>query len=306
MASKSDPFCGITARIKLSHYLRGIHSTVGAKMAAARYEKIRIESWRQFRQIAAGPSYRSWAFRGQSDANWKLLSTLSRYLMNFNVHKDAWPQQESRILRIFRRKAHLFLQHIPDEDDSFQWLALMQHHGAPTRLLDFTWSPYVAAFFALERATANAAVWALFPPWLYNKRTRTLRPSQRVEAHEIGPWVKGNYEKYFLPNEQRSVIIGEPHRMNQRIIAQSGTFVIPGVLDTPLDELAPGRAITKFILVTSKLRKEALAELYKMNISHATLFPDIDGLARSLAYELEFHWAFDPATMKKRRGYFVE
>ena len=51
--------------------------------------------------------------------------------------------QEERIARIFQRKAHLFLTHIPERSDTFQWLALMQHHGAPTRSLDFTWSPYV-------------------------------------------------------------------------------------------------------------------------------------------------------------------
>jgi hypothetical protein len=127
-----------------------------------------------------------------------------------------------------------------------------------------------------------------------------------VEAGEPGPWVKGNYEKYFLPNEQKFVIIGEPHRMNQRLIAQSGTFVMPGVLDIPIEELVPKGAIVKLTLVTEKLRKQAMAELYKMNISNATLFPGLDGLARSLAYELEFHWAFDPTTMERYEGYFIE
>jgi hypothetical protein len=46
-----------------------------------------------------------------------------------------------------------------------------------------------------------------------------------------------------------------------------------------------------------------MRDLYKMNITHATLFPDIDGLARSLAFELEYHWAFDPATMERYPGY---
>jgi hypothetical protein len=48
-----------------------------------------------------------------------------------------------------------------------------------------------------------------------------------------------------------------------------------------------------------------MSELYDMNISNATLFPGLDGLARSLAYELESHWAFDPITMKKRKGFYV-
>lgn len=270
------------------------------------YENITIESWEQFQEVVGKPKFRSWAFRGQSNAAWQLFSSLSRYLKTFKVHKDAWVQQELRILRIFRRKTHLFLDHIPEENDSFQWLALMQHHGAPTRLLDFTWSPYVAAFFALERATQDAAIWALFPPKLSNKKTRTIRPSQKVEVDEIGPWIVGNYENYFLPNKHELVIIGEPQRMNQRVIAQSGTFVMPGILDKPIEEFVPENAIVKFTLVTEKLRKEAMAKLYLMNINNASLFPGLDGSSRSLAYELEFHWAFDPITMEKYEGYSID
>ena len=56
-----------------------------------------------------------------------------------------------------------FSTSLPAVDDDFQWLALMQHYGAPTRLLDFTWSPYVAAFFALERTLGDGVVWAMNP-----------------------------------------------------------------------------------------------------------------------------------------------
>lgn len=267
---------------------------------------VKIDSWQQFIEIVSGPTFRSWAFRGQSDASWQLFSTLSRYFLNYHVHPDAWQQQEYRILRIFRRKSHLFLDHIPEENDAFQWLALMQHHGAPTRLIDFTWSPYVAAFFALEHATADAAVWALFPPGLNNSKVKTLRASQKVSADKIGPWVEGNYETYFLPNDNPFVVIGEPQRMNQRLIAQSGTFVLPGVLHTPVEDLVPADSITKFTFTTAQVRRQAMAELYKMNISHATLFPGLDGLARSLGYELESHWAFDPITMEQHKGFYIE
>src|SRR5438445_599273 len=70
---------------------------------------------------------------------------------------------DARILSIFKRKSIHFLQHIPDRDDDFPWLALMQDHGAPTRLLDFTWSPYVAAFFALHNTTHEGVIWACNP-----------------------------------------------------------------------------------------------------------------------------------------------
>lgn len=128
-----------------------------------------IESWREFQELVTGPQYRSWAFRGQEKSEWPLNSTISRHFIDYKVHQDVWAHQEDRILRVFRRKAHLFLQHIPAEDDTFQWLALMQHHGAPTRLLDFTWSPFVAAFFALEKAKTDCAVWAVNFPKIWER-----------------------------------------------------------------------------------------------------------------------------------------
>src|SRR5262249_6965591 len=59
----------------------------------------------------------------------------------------------------------------------------------------------------------------------------------------------------------------------------------------------------KIELDVPALRETAIRELYGMNITHATLFPDVDGLARSMAYELEYHWAFDPRTMQPRPGF---
>src|SRR5262249_18350123 len=100
-----------------------------------------INNWQDFYEGVAGPEDRNWAFRGHSDAERPLYSSLSRYLKEYGIHREAWSEQEARIGRIFRRKAHLFLEHVTTATDAFQWLALMQHHGAPTRLLDFTWSP---------------------------------------------------------------------------------------------------------------------------------------------------------------------
>jgi hypothetical protein len=269
-----------------------------------------IRTWQEFHDVVAGPDYKNWAFRGQSDASWPLYSSLSRYLKNYRIHPDAWFPQEERIGRIFRRKAHLFLDHVPDEADAFQWLALMQHHGAPTRLLDFTWSPFVAAFFALERATEDAAVWAVFVPALWRTGHKISFPDkeERLGPDERSLRNPGAYENYYLDNDVPFVSSGEPMVMNKRLIAQSGTFVVPSVLDQPVEQVLAGysparRAVTKFVLETSRLRKEAMLALYNMNLTNATLFPDLDGLARSMAYELEFHWAFDPETMKVNPGY---
>jgi len=257
----------------------------------APYKVVRVKSWADFLSVAAESPYDNWAFRGQRDASLPLFSVLSRYLSTYKIDPRAWMDQEERILRIFKRKAIHFLSHIPHRDDDFQWLALMQDHGAPTRLLDFTWSPYVAAFFALHNATGDAVIWACNP--------REIEHVVQLDLEKPGA-----FRKHFLTNQKPFVWIGEPHAMNRRLIAQSGTFLAPSVLDQPIDAILttypkPKDTLIKFILPANKIREKGMRELYKMNITQATLFPDLDGLARSLAYELEFHWAYDPRRMKR-------
>ena len=264
------------------------------KRARRSYRVFRLQSWDAFLKLIVNPPYSHWAFRGERDERWPLYSSLSRYLQNFGVARDAWPEQEGRIVRIFKRKAHQFLEGAPEWDDDFQWLALMQHHGAPTRLIDFTWSPYVAAFFALERALKDCVVWAMNPARVASSRV--------PDAGHMDPRIRGNFAAHYLQGNERFIWMGDPLTMNRRLIAQSGTFLVPGVLDVPVEEILGDRdqenIVAKFILASS-VREEGMRELYRMNITYATLFPDLDGLARSMGYELEFHWAYNPRTMEK-------
>ena len=258
------------------------------------YDIIRIESWQQYLSIIGDSPYQNWAFRGQRDASMPLFSTISRYFMSFAVDPRAWAGQEKRILRIFKRKAIHFLDIVPDRDDDFEWLALMQDHGAPTRLLDFTWSPYVAAFFALHNTTREGVIWACNPV--------EIEKMKQVDLEK-----PGGFRKYFLSEAGNFVWLGEPYAMNRRLIAQSGTFLVPAVLDKSIEEIlkdypSPRETLIKFIMQATKVREKGMRELYRMNVTQASLFPDLDGLARSLAYELEFHWAYDPRTMKPQRG----
>src|SRR5690242_14936775 len=187
------------------------------KKRAQSYRVFTPESWEAFLELVTRPPYSNWAFRGERDERIPLYSSLSRYLQNFKVSPDAWADQEGRILRIFKRKAHQFLDQPPAHDDDFQWLAMMQHHGAPTRLIDFTWSPYVAAFFALERTRADGVVWAL-------NKARVDTGLARMD-----PRISGSFRRHFLKGHHRFIWMGEPHTMNSRLIAQSGTFAVPGV-----------------------------------------------------------------------------
>jgi hypothetical protein len=268
------------------------------------YDEVHIDSWDTLVETLGSLSA-SWTFRGHSDASWPLQSTLARRFNSTGIHRRAWPEQENRILRIFKRKAHLFLDHIPNDEDSFRWLGMMQHHGAPTRLLDFTWSFYVATFFALEDAIGDAAIWAVNLGALDEPVTLVGR-RRKVSPYSLGPWIEGNFERYFLDNKLSFAVYGEPRIMNQRLIAQSGTFIIPSTLSEPVEAIlshySHPKPLVKYVLTTSKLRAIAMRMLYSMNITYYTLFPGLDGLARSMGFESEYNWAFDPRTMKRKLG----
>jgi hypothetical protein len=113
-----------------------------------------------------------------------------------------------------------------------------------------------------------------------------------------GNWVpspKEALQKYGIVSDD-DIVIGEPFSKNQRLIAQSGTFVCPVDITRSIDEILGKRenTITKIVMKGLKLRRQALRELYRMNLTYATLFPDLDGLARSMRYELETHFRFSP------------
>jgi FRG domain len=248
------------------------------------------ERWEDYLKLINGP-LKNWAYRGHANASWELESTLSRELRNRNIQKRYWTQQEYRIIWIFQRKASHFVEEAPHVTDTMHWLALMQHHGAPTRLLDFTWSAYVAAFFALEPSTGDAAVWAVntpktgtfyFPPVFSSHKHRVSHPKDVLRK--------------YCPGNRNGVVFGEPFFKNQRLVAQSGTFACPINITKTIDQVLDQRenVIAKVVLGGKELRREALHELYSMNITNATLFPDLDGLCRSLRFELEYEWRFNP------------
>jgi hypothetical protein len=259
-------------------------------------ESVVINDWHAF--VAWSEALDGWAFRGHQSADWTLQNSLSRQLRRFSPDDASWRVRESRALRIFRRKAHIYLDARDAIEDDLRCLAMMQHHGAPTRLLDFTKSPFVAAFFALESATSNAAVFALNTPALWN-----LAPDfdPALTREVIDPRRPGAYAKYFAENQNPILWCGEPAEMDRRLVAQSGLFVVPGQLHVSLEQILrhyeTRQPLLKKIILPYSLRHRAMQSLYRMNITNATLFPDLDGLARSIAYELEVLWetASDPA-----------
>lgn len=136
----------------------------------------------------------------------------------------------------------------------------------------------------MEHCAGAAAVYALNTP----------RFDKSLSRDAVDPRLPGNFERYFAPNRHPVVWFGEPSEMDRRLVAQSGLLVMPGIVEAPLDELLQGydsdEPLLEKLVLPGRLRAQALHALYRMNITQATLFPDLEGLARSIAYELEEAW----------------
>jgi hypothetical protein len=123
------------------------------------FATVKFKDW--FSAVGAASDLDSWAFRGHSDATWSLESSLYRNAQRYGYGNNMLQNRENVMLISFQRRAHHYITDPPKFSERLDWLALMQHHGAPTRLLDFTHSFYVASFFATETAVGDYAIWCI-------------------------------------------------------------------------------------------------------------------------------------------------
>lgn len=215
--------------------------------------------------------HRGWLFRGQRDARWGLETTLERASRRLGVDIK---QYERCIVKEFPRHAHTFLDRTPKETDTLEWLALMQHYGAPTRLLDFTYSFWIALFFALEYADDDCVVWALNP--------------RSLASNDSGSHHTGNEFNYVLRENvlrggfaDRSLYHDVPYYTNERLAIQNGTFVFSLNVDMTFQELMElNRKEYKKIVVGKDLIRPARRRLNEFNCNRRVLFPGIDGYAQ--------------------------
>jgi FRG domain len=119
------------------------------------------------RALPKADSRTTWLFRGMASA-FPLQTSLERILIDAEIDLGDAPQIERQLLKEFKRRAHFYLGALPSQGDVLGWLSITQHYGAPTRLLDWTYSFLVAAFLALRDAASNppakrrpTVVWAL-------------------------------------------------------------------------------------------------------------------------------------------------
>ena len=228
-----------------------------------------------------------WAFRGLGDADYILRANIEGVATKPGIAEDY-------LEREFRRRAHHFLADVPPRLDDLEWLALMQHHGAPTRLVDWTKSPYVAAFFAAESAdTAKAfTIWAIDEKGVQAEAVAMLNLPDGDDLSS-----RENFAKIYSDEQPDALMLVtpvRPFRMNERLTIQQGLFLcannpLLGFRRCLAALLVHGRRrnlpsdqwLHKFV-VAPEARLDVLRVLDKMNINAATLFPGLDGFCRSM------------------------
>jgi hypothetical protein len=217
-----------------------------------------------------------WLFRGQADTRW---------VLSPSVHRGYTPQQERYLTNEFRVRARSRYFSCPVSNDYPGWLALMQHYGLPTRLLDWTYSPLVAAFFALHPdyvlpscgAGRDACIWAM--------DARKLNESQGFEPL-IFPLDASSYEPLITPafknrEELNTVGVAMAIEHDPRIQLQQGAFTIHSCR-TPIDLMSGAGQCLCRLVIPSVAIPVLFEELTLLGIRKYSLFPDLSALTSEL------------------------
>src|SRR5689334_16250381 len=129
------------------------------EMKDSTYTTLRFNSWADYKSFVSSLS-ENWAYRGQFDSGWDLNNAIERTDF-IHLYKGV----EADFLAEFQRGDPNYLHKDETPEHIIEWLALMQHHGAPTRLLDFSKSPFIAAYFAYEECSGRdghfIGIWAI-------------------------------------------------------------------------------------------------------------------------------------------------
>ena len=198
-------------------------------------------------------------YRGHKSLDYELIPKVGR-IDKFRYTKLKMGQdfdsslvdQERYILQQFKDKALPLLSRTPADD--WEWLAIGQHHGLSTRLLDWSKNPLVAAYFAVEEEYEGNSVIYSFNKGYFN----------------------------YCGKNPFSDVIGikriNPASYTRRIEAQSGVFTIHEDPKEPLENIAPKGKLHKIIIHRS-FREELRELLTGYGINRAKIFPDLDGIA---------------------------
>lgn len=249
-------------------------------------EKIVVRTWNDLQEQlywrAYDPAidrYRSpFVFRGVEDVNYRMETALSRLGGNYLA-------MEQHLLRNFRKYAH---RDVVEKDSVWDWLAVAQHRGLPTRLLDWTYSPLVACHFAtrdIEKYNIDGCIWMVN----FLDAQNFLPINLREKLEEFGGYVftttllsssieklkdlKHHYDEVFP-------VFMEPPSIDDRIVNQYALFSFMSDPACSLDDwLKNHPELVRKIIIPADFKWEVRDKLDQANITERVLFPGLDGLS---------------------------
>jgi hypothetical protein len=226
-----------------------------------------------------------YAFRGLACAEHALSNSLSRLAAAGDADVA---KLELSMLRNFRKYAHE--QTASGVDTIWHWLAVAQHHGLPTRLVDWTYSPFVALHFATEHPREfgeDGLIWCVNfveANTLLPKRLKAILEEEYSDTFTVEMLGEFSSLRAFdaLAREPFVVFL-EPPSIDERILNQFALFSLMPSPVTRLDDwLEAHPTLCRRVVVPAELKWEVRDKLDQANINERTLFPGLDGLSRWL------------------------
>lgn len=248
----------------------------------------------QFEQIISiGTTFRCNWFRGHSGVYNSLTPSIFRKTGVEFLRHHLQPNLEMSYAEEFKRCAPSYANNSPNNNKNLEWLFLMQHHGTPTRLLDWTENILVATFFAVVgNPDKDGELWSMLP-WRLNElggigwglplpqRSKAVNFLANEIFHNNPDELKN---EMGLDNIPQSPLALKPPLSHSRYLAQQSCFTIhpkPIAGKAIIDLLEEERYLTRYIIHQS-LKRKFEVNLRSLGISHSTLFPDLEGLSKTV------------------------
>ena len=272
-----------------------------------------------FKELQNDKYKNKWAFRGQF-SDWYLETTLERACKCADLIGERDREYiEDSMIRQFKR-----LYDGQDKDvvqnDTLYCLSLMRHHGAPIRLIDFTYSIYIAAYFALEYAYDNrpkekkrlmenknneraCTVWCVNMNWVEEQGIRIIKSTEIKQEDLITQRSyltkrdDTTFKPLYMENQYTFISFENPVLQHSRLHLQQGVFLCPGNINKTFEQNLKAlngwdqeTAVVKIVCkADTQDLCDALEKCRRMNISRESLFPGLDGLAQAMKYHISFY-----------------
>lgn len=255
-------------------------------MAVGMHEEVHVNSWDELLEnlfmgswIRELQRFRSpYAFRGMSESCHRLEASLSRLGGNPE-------EKEKHLIRNFRKYAS---RNLVEHDSVWDWISLAKHHGLPTRLIDWSFSPLVALHFATQYVTdfdQDGVIWMVN----YNMVHRYLPEVLRKELEEEGSGVftvemlstaARSLSKLGQLSEEPFMLFFEPPSIDDRIVNQYALFSMMSRGSAEHHSwLSQHPDLVRQIILPASLKWEVRDKLDQANITERVLFPGLDGLS---------------------------